>query len=207
MFKDSIMSDKLFPVCCCLAEDNQRFYLDRIHYWAGQLATEPYELHVFVDGKVREDVSVLRKIGVVFHEQDHIGRDSCWVFQSYKRSFREMCKMFPDGFAVVENDVLLTPKGKQALREYSQRQGLFCGWTKKYGFIETAVMVLTDPDTIKRYAEHYTDKAIYENEVFEKTLDKLALSSWQSVFIGEREEGHPRPLAENQDYISQYFGC
>ena len=200
-----------YPICCCCAEDNQRMYLDRLIYWAGQFGTEPflsdYELHVFCDGNFIYNTWLLRKLGVVLHPQPKIGRTSTSVFQSYKRNFLNMCKAFPNGFSICENDVLLLDKPKFV--EYTNKQGLFCGYSKKYRFIETALMVINYPDCISRFVAHYEkDGAIYENVVFEVTLTRLVRQTgkeFNSVFIGERRE-KDISFDHNGDYVAQYFG-
>ena len=199
-----------YPICCCCAEDNQRVYFDRILFWAGQFGVEPflsnYELHVFCDGGINEDAWLLKKIGVVLHAQDKIGRSSVHIFQSYKRSFLNMCNMFPNGFSVCENDVLIL--GKDKFAEYTKRQGLFCGFSHKYNFIETALMVINDSDCISRFASHYGKTgAIYENEDFEVTLKRLvgeAGKRFDVVFAGERKEGD-ETFDHTGDYVAQYF--
>ena len=197
------MSDKKYPICCCCAEDNQRYYFDRILYWAGQFASEPYSLHVFCDGRVVENAELICKSGVSIYEQPKLGRQSNWVFQGYKRSFLNMCRMFPNGFAVVENDVLLLNRGK--FREYTQKSGLYCGFSHKYHFIETALMILNDPATIQKFIAHYEKpNAIYENEVFERTLTRLSNDSFNVVFTGERKEGDTTYDA-TKDYVAQFF--
>ena len=200
-----------YPICCCCAEDNQRVYLDRILFWAGQFGTEPflsdYELHVFCDGGFKEDTWLLESIGAVLHPQDKIGRSSVHIFQSYKRSFLNMCKMFPNGFSVCENDVLLL--GKTKFAEYTKQQGLFCGFSHKYNFIETALMVINDNDCISRFASHYEkDGAIYKDEDFEVTLTRLAREArknFNTVFVGERKE-KDASFDHTGDYVAQYFG-
>ena len=193
-----------YPICCCCAENNQRYYFDRVLYWAGQFAAESYSLHVFCDGRIVEDPWILAKAGVNLYEQEKLGRNSVWVFQGYKRSFFNMCRMFPNGFAVVENDVLLLNKAK--FREYTQKPGLYCGFSNKYNFIETAIMVVNDPASIQKFISHYENpNAIYENEQFEHTLVKLAESPFNTVFTGERNE-FDRDYDETKDYVAQFFG-
>ena len=192
-----------YPVCCCCAESNQRYYLDRILFWAGQFYAMNYDLHVFCDGNIVEDVSILKKAGISFHEYEKLGRNSSWVFQSYKRNFLMMCKMFPNGFSVVENDVVIFNMKK--FDEYTRKDGLFCGFSKKYNFIETAMMILNDKDAIERFIQHYeNDGAIYENECFECTLKKVANKKFDSVFTGERKEGDAT-FDITRDYCAQFF--
>ena len=184
--------------------------MDRVLFWVGQFGTEPflsdYELHVFCDGDFKEDTWLLKKLGVVLHSQEKIGRNSASVFQSYKRSFLNMCKMFPNGFSVCENDVLLLEKSKFA--EYTKKQGLFCGYSHKYRFIETALMVINDSDCISEFVSHYEkDGAIYENEDFEKTLTHLVGrigKKFDVAFIGERKENDTR-FNHTNDYVAQFF--
>lgn len=197
------MSIDKYPICCCCAEDNQRYYFDRILFWAGQFASDPYSLHVFCDGKVVENAEILLKAGVNIYEQEKLGRNSGWVFQGYKRSFLNMCRMFPNGFAVCENDVLLLNKDK--FHQFVQSPGLYCGFSNKYFFIETALMILNDPEKIKKFIEHYEQpNAIYENQLFEHTLLKLSDNSFKVVFSGERKESDIFYDA-SKDYVAQFF--
>ena len=192
-----------YPVCCCCAEDNQRYYFDRILFWAGQFASEPYSFHVFCDGNIVEDPRVIVNTGVNLYVQQKLGRTTSNIFQGYKRNFLNMCRMFPNGFAVCENDVLLLNKDK--FRQYTSAPGLYCGYSNKYHFIETAIMVLNDPAAIKKFADHYSSPgAIYENEEFENTLSKLSDNSFKTVFIGERKEMDASYNVSN-DYVAQFF--
>ena len=199
-----------YPICCTCAETDSRKYTDRLLWWTGQLSEavsrRNCELHVFNDGTFPEDKARLEWLGVRIHEFPKLGRPTTTIFPSYKRNFREMCRMFPNGFTLIENDVMLLNREK--IFGYMEKPGWLTGFSKKYNFIETAIMVINSPQLIARFRRHYEDEGnLLERAVFENVLHRLAEDiglAPQIVFTGERRE-ESREYDSSYDYIAQFM--
>ena len=193
-------------IWCTCAEDNKRKYLKRVAHWYEQINTvfgkfKP-DCYVFVDGVIAEQDKIAGPIFVNLTPK--LGRSSVDVFPGWKRSLKAALQ---HGRAYkyvihIENDVKILNTDK--IFQYMKEPGMYVGVCKKYGFIETAFMILNDRDVNRRIVAHYSDENnLYEHEFAEEVISRIAGKACNLVFDTDRMED-PDRFNPNYDFVCQY---
>ena len=193
-------------IFCTCSEVNQDIYLDRVKHWKDQFCDIDADLWVFVDGTIQRDKIIeygLQKLTFVMFD-DSLGRDNSkqCMFPGWKRSFKEALIRSNEYKYVthIESDVLI--KNKDTLKHYINKPGYYAGYSKVYGFMETAIMILNNKSYNDQIINYLTPQNINKNEVIEHVL--AALFNWNIVFNGERFENDVHRIKQDMDYVSQH---
>jgi hypothetical protein len=169
-----------------IASDPQR-YQNWIDYYTEFFAGCGIDLWMINDGPCNDHLDLK---GVNFHAFDRkLGRDTCWIFPGWKRSFFYALKTLTPIYsriAHVESDCWLTKKGRQEFLYYFEQDGYFTGFAKAYNFPEASLQIINDPIVRQYVIDKYScEENWYENIDFEQDLARL-----KPVFIldGDRIE-------------------
>ena len=185
-------------IFCTAAEKDSDIYRRRVERWRDQFKGVDADLMCVTDGKFPK-IDGVEIIAI----QPALGRPSpdSHVFPGWKRSFAEgiMQGIGYKHLAHVENDVAILNMDK--FLKVATSQGVHCGWTCIYNFVESAILVLNDKDVACDLA-HYVANRLYENRTAESIVFQICTP--QISFDGERCEGHCERIKSGHDYIAQY---
>lgn len=196
----------IYLTCC---EHEQKRYYEKIICWYNHMSNlfdiSQIDIKVFNDGLVYYDEKISDCKIEMIELKPKLGRKSVANFPGYFRSFYYMMEdsLQYDNVLLLENDVYLTSRGVDKINEYWNRSGNFCGYSKKYGFIETALMILNDVESRKQFIDCFLNN--YNHDIyFEKMLEKMV--KFDIVFKGERYEGNELiwKNKNHYDYIAQF---
>ena len=199
-------------IWCTCAENNKELYLRRVAGWYSQVKSifgrfNP-DYYVFVDGTITEDDLIRTDMSLLdlkfVNQTPKLGRSSVSVFQGWKRSLKTALEY---GRAYkyiihIENDVKILHTEK--ILAYMKEPGSYLGVCTKYGFPETAFMILNDQEANAKIIQHYADeKNLYETEIAENVIGALIRDTAHYVFHTDRMED-PGRFNPNYDYVCQY---
>lgn len=199
-------------IWCTCAENNKEIYLKRVAHWYEQVKSifgkfNP-DYYVFVDGTVTEDDIVRADLSLVnvkfVNQTPKLGRASVAVFQGWKRSLKTALEY---GRAYkyiihIENDVKILHTDK--IFKYMKEPGVYMGVCRKYGFPETAFMILNDQEVNAEIVRHYASESnLYELAIAEHVIGRIANGKCHYVFKTDRLED-PGRFNPDYDYVCQY---
>jgi hypothetical protein len=185
-------------IFCTAAEQNSDLYRRRVERWRDQFKGVDADLMCVTDGKFPKIDGV-----DVVAIQPPLGRPSpdSHVFPGWKRSFAEGIMQGQEYryLAHVENDVVILNMAR--FLSFAKTDGVHCGYTHIYNFIESAILILNDKGRASELA-HYLAHRLYENRTAESIVYQICTP--QISFDGERYEGHCERIKPGHDYIAQY---
>lgn len=213
------MENVIYLTCC---EYNQNHYYSKIVNWFNNIKLyfdDSYKIKIYNDGRINEASNDFLKSLLTEMNNTHnvewielmpkLGRKSVIEFPAYLRSFRYMLEDSIineyDNVLLIENDVFITQRGFDRLSSYLNTKGMFCGFTHKWKFIETAFMLMNDKNSRLKLYNYFINESTWNNKViFENILTGLV--DFDHVFCGERFEGTQKIFDKRNiyDYISQF---
>lgn len=178
-------------------------YQDWVDYYTAFFEGTGVDLYMINDGPVatRPDLK-----GVVLHEfEDALGRETIEVFPGWKRSFYTGLSRLTathERVGHLESDCYVLPAGRAEYLERLHGDGFWTGWTERFGFPETACMVLNDAAVREALLARYADPANWhENVGFER--DVVLPMAPRYMLRGERIDGGVWPAPPDATYLAQ----
>lgn len=177
-------------------------YQNWIDYYVEYFKDHGIDLWMFNDGEACVhplDLKGVELCGFV----NRLGRESCWVFPGWKRSFHLAIQTLSTRYQYishVESDCWLTDRAKQEFLYYLGQEGYFTGWCKSYGFPEGSIQIINLPWVRQYFLDKYGCRENwYENIDFEKDLERL-----KPIYIldGDRIEHHYDRFQKQFTFVS-----
>lgn len=192
------MNDGLL-IFCTGSERNAEQYRRRTIAWRDQFAGIGAHLLCVCDGSMGGEIEGVETVEL----HPALGRPSfdSSIFPGWKRSFVEGIRR---GYgyrwtAHVESDVKILNMDR--FLSVAKSEGIHAGYTHKYSFCESAIVVLNDRDKAIRLAA-YLSSRLYANERAERVIEYVC--SPQFTLAGERCEGDSSRIKPEHDYAAQY---
>lgn len=189
--------------CTARVDGCPKRYQDWVDYYAEFFRGTKVDLYMINDGPAG---AALDLKGVELHEfGDALGRQTTEVFPGWKRSFYAgLLRLSATHRCVahVESDCYVLPAGRDELLKRLHGAGFWTGWTERWEFPETALMVLNDAKVrdalLTRYRDHanWHEPAVFEREIV------LPLGP-RRMLRGERIDGDVRRAPADATYLAQ----
>lgn len=200
------MTNNKCAIFCTCAETNQKYYISRIEKWYAMLKDIPdTDLFCCVDGNIIEDIPAYLREKIHFIELcPSLGRSSVLKFEGFKRSFGFMMDYLKgyEFVSHVESDIKIINIDK--FKKYQITPGLFSAICEKYGFLESAFLILNDKNYRQFLFERYSQKVnIEENNIFEVILQQSG--HFNFAFSSTRKEGDNNLNESKYDVIAQTY--
>ncbi len=174
--------------CTSLIDHDKHRYQSWVDYYTEFFAGCGIDLWMINDGPTTLSIDLKGVELRTFEEK--LGRETCWIFPGWKRSFYHALTWLVGKYkhiAHVESDCWITSKGRDTFLEYLRKDGYFTGYTPAYSFPEASLQIINSNSVRQYLMDKYSCRENwYEDIDFEKDLERL-----KPIYIldGDRIDG------------------
>jgi hypothetical protein len=174
-----------------------------VKHYEGIASVLGLEMRVYNDGP-----SPVRYIGPaeVFDYYRALGRPMVGLHYGWRRSFLRALAESRDEITVVhiESDCFIRRRAFSKLVKEISTSGFRTGWSRRYRWAETGLMVMNDANTRDRILDLYRDgrRLMHETRDFEKVIEQEIGVTARISLTGDRWEGDDSYFEEHHDYVA-----